>query len=139
VIVPGKAQGHLVVANLCTLTHLLATPYMPDLQGALLCIEEVGERLYRIDRMLTQLLLAGALLEVAGIALGCFTGCEDPPGTENQVAVDEVLADRLSQLAVPVGGGFPFGHGCPNFALPTRMHAELDVDAGTLTVVGRAP
>lgn len=133
-LVPGVAQGRLAGGNLSVLVSLLGTPYFPPLADRLLLLEDVGEATYRVDRMLTQLLLAGALSEVRGIALGEFTGCA--PRNEHEPAVLEVLRERLGPLGVPTLAGLPFGHGQRN--LPVALGAEhvLDADAGVLYAVG---
>jgi muramoyltetrapeptide carboxypeptidase len=82
---PGVAEGRLLVANLTVATHLLGTPHLPDLGGAILIFEDVGEAPYRIDRMLTHWRLAGALRRVAGIGFGGFTEC-DPPEQDKAVS-----------------------------------------------------
>ena len=130
----GKAQGRLIVANLTVATHLLGTPWEPDWQGVILAIEDVGEAPYRIDRMLTQWRLSGALDKPAGIALGRFSGCEAPAGFPSWT-VEEALADRLEGLSIPIVSGLPFGHDGANAALPVGGWVELDGDQGMLTIL----
>ena len=129
----GRAsRGRLFVGNLCVLTHLIGTQALPSLGGALLGLEEIGERPYRIDRMLTHLITSGALEGVRGIFVGDCSGCDD----ENITAYD-VFKERLAPLNIPVAAGFPFGHHGRNFALPVGIEAELRTDATpTLTVRG---
>jgi len=129
----GRVRGPLFVANVEVLRSLIGTPALPDLRGAVLGLEEVGERPYRIDRALTQLLAAGALAGVVGVALGQFVRCgEDDAGP----AALEVAMERLAGLGVPVLAGLPFGHAAQrNAALPCGVEAELDVDARLLRVL----
>ncbi|MFZ4635475.1 MAG: S66 peptidase family protein [Saprospiraceae bacterium] len=106
---PGQARGPLTGGNLTVLTALSGTPWEPDFKNGIVALEDVGERPYRIDRMLTQLLQATNLRQAAGIALGDFTDCDPKPG-EPSLTLEEVLRDRLGKLGIPVVGGFPFGH-----------------------------
>ncbi len=125
----GMVRGPLLGGNLTLLTHLVGTPYLPDLDGAVLFLEDTGEAPYRLDRMLTQLELAGVLPQVAGVALGGFG-----PQGETTDEVLEALWRRLEPLGVPVVAGLPFGHGSANRILPLGALAELDGDRGRLTV-----
>ncbi|MEA5595537.1 LD-carboxypeptidase [Rivularia sp. UHCC 0363] len=127
----GVVSGRLLPANLTVATHLLGTPMQPDLDGVILAIEDVTEAPYRIDRMLTQWRMSGALAKVAGVAVGSFTNCEAPPNIPS-FSVEEVLRDRLGDLGIPVVSGLPFGHQAPNAALPVGVIATLDADQGVL-------
>ena len=122
----GTASGRLIGGNLAMFCALLGTPYLPAVDGALLFIEDISEEPYRVDRMLSQLRLAGVLDRIAGLVVGSFSGAEPP---------DAVLADHLPKLRCPVLAGWPAGHGQPNRPLPLGVHAEMDVVAGTLTLV----
>ncbi|WP_457351036.1 S66 peptidase family protein [Roseateles sp. P5_D6] len=122
----GSARGHLIGGNLAMFCALLGTPYLPDADGALLFIEDISEEPYRVDRMLSQLRLAGVLDRIAGLVVGSFSGAESP---------DAVLADHLPKLRCPVLAGWPSGHGQPNRPLPLGVAAEMAVAAGTLTLV----
>ncbi len=130
-LAPGRATGALVGGNLAVLAALAGTPHAPPLDGALLFLEDTGEKPYRIDRMLTQLRDAGWLARVAGVVLGAFSEC--PPNADG-VTVDDVLADLLGGLGVPVASGVPAGHLEDNLELPLGSPATLDADAGTLVV-----
>ncbi|OUC13102.1 MAG: LD-carboxypeptidase [Alkalinema sp. CACIAM 70d] len=127
----GTASGLLLPANLTVATHLLNTVYQPDLQGVILALEDVGEAPYRIDRMLTQWRMTGALQRVAGIALGRFSLC-DAPSHIPSFTVEEVLRDRLGDLGLPIVADLPFGHEGVNVALPVGVSVTLDGDRGTL-------
>ncbi|WP_298612217.1 LD-carboxypeptidase [uncultured Thermosynechococcus sp.] len=130
----GTVQGRLLVGNLTVATHLLATPDCPPLENVILALEDVGEAPYRIDRMLTQWRRSGALNQVKGIALGRFSGCEDPT-TQPNFRVVEVLGDRLGDLGIPIVSDLPFGHAGVNAALPVGVATELDGDRGSLHVL----
>lgn len=119
----GQAQGPLLGGNLSVLVSSLGTVAMPELRGAILFLEEIAEDPYRVDRLLTQLLLAGVLEAVAGFVLGSFSEAE---------SADAVLADRLLPLGKPVLAGWPAGHGQPNHALPLGLRVQLDVPSRTL-------
>ncbi len=134
-LVPGKARGRLLGGNLCLMSHLVGTPYLPDLQGSILFLEDVEEAYYRIDRMLTQLWLAGALDGVAGMAFGKFTNCEPSPFFLQNRPLEEILAERFRSLGIPTISGVMIGHIDDQATLPVGGFAELDADAGTLTLL----
>nr|SBO96368.1 Muramoyltetrapeptide carboxypeptidase [Nonomuraea gerenzanensis] len=130
--VPGRARGHLLGGSLGALAGLVGAG-LPDLTGAILLIEaERTVGLGLIDRQLTQLIRAGALDGVRGIALGRFPGFEDY--TDRGWSLIDVLRDRLAPLDVPVLGGLEFGHGPDPHAVALGTTAELDTGSGTLTL-----
>jgi muramoyltetrapeptide carboxypeptidase len=132
-LVPGRARGPLLGGNLEVLTRLLGTPFQPDLAGAILFLEEVGELPYRVDRLLTHLELAGVLASVAGVVIGDFTDCDEvEEGVVQPPTARDVLGERLGRLAIPVALGGAFGHGPRNAPLPYGPWAELDTAAGLL-------
>jgi muramoyltetrapeptide carboxypeptidase len=130
----GVAEGPLVGGNLSLVASTLGTPYAIEAEGALLFLEEVGEAAYRVDRLLSQLRLAGVLGSVAGIVLGAFTEVPDAGG-EHVPLIEEVLEELLGGLGIPVSYGFPFGHVEDNWTLPVGVRARLDADAGTLELL----
>ena len=134
-LVPGKARGRLLGGNLCLMSHLVGTPYLPDLRGSILFLEDVEEAYYRIDRMLTQLWLAGALMGVAGVAFGKFTDCEPSPFFLQNRPIEDILAERFLALGIPAVSGLMIGHIDNQATLPVGCLAELDADAGTLTLL----
>jgi muramoyltetrapeptide carboxypeptidase len=131
----GSAQGPLLGGNLAVLTSLAGTPYMPDLRGAILFLEDVNEYVYRVDRMLSTLLLSGALRQVAGVVLGGFTDCPPSEGSFGSLTLDEVFDDYFGPLQVPVYRGAQFGHVKRKFTLPLGVMTEIDADAGTLRLL----
>ena len=134
-LVGGTAEGPLLGGNLAVLASLLGTPWEPRVHGAVLLLEDVGERPYRIDRMLTSLRLAGWFERVVAVVLGGFTDCEPgPDGT----TVEQVLAERLGDLPVPVLTGLPSGHAGHNVPLPLGAPAKVDGGTGTLTILEAA-
>ncbi|MFR9788029.1 S66 peptidase family protein [Streptomyces sp. MB22_4] len=128
-LVPGRARGVTLGGYLGGLAADLGTPLArPGARGGLLMIEDVTELPYRIDRLLTQLLRSGWLDGVAGIGLGSWERC----GPYEEVRA--VLADRLGGLGVPVLEEMGFGHCEGALTVPFGVAAELDADAGTLTL-----
>ncbi len=138
----GVAEGPLLVANLTVATHLLGTPHLPDLNGTILILEDVGEAPYRIDRMLTHWRLVGALRRLGGIGFGSFLDCDDAPRRaegprEHRFSLEEVLRERTADLGVPVVGGLAVGHAPGNAALPLGVAARLDGRRGRLSLAGQ--
>lgn len=133
----GRVAAPLVPANLEVLRSLVGTPWLPDLSGTIVALEEIGERPYRIDRALTQLITSGALAGVRGFALGQLYACEEPvSGNPDSPCAEAVVRERLAELAVPVVLGLPFGH-VPerHAALPCGTRVELDAERATLTLL----
>lgn len=128
----GKARGRLVGGNLTVLAALAGTPYLPDFTGAILFLEDTNEAEYRIDRMLTQLALAGILGKVAGVIFGQCTHCGNPDGGYSNFTIYEVLDRRLSGLGVPAFQGALIGHIPAQVSMPVGVMAEIDADAGTI-------
>ncbi|MBZ9644287.1 LD-carboxypeptidase [Streptomyces sp. PSKA30] len=128
-LVPGRARGVVLGGCLCLLAAELGTSHARhSARGGLLCLEDVGEETYRLDRYLTQLLRAGWLDGVRGVLLGSWERCD---------AYDRVralLVDRLGGLGVPVVEEFGFGHCDGALTIPFGVAAELDADTGTLTL-----
>jgi muramoyltetrapeptide carboxypeptidase len=131
-IARGTAEGILTGGNLSVITALMGTPYEIDARGAILFLEDVGEKLFRIDRMLNQLRLAGKLRDARGIILGAFTGCEESDG---DVSRREVFEDYLAPLGVPVLAGYPAGHVADQATLPFGVRVRLDASAGKLAIL----
>lgn len=129
VLLPGKTRGNLLGGNLSLITRLIGTPFMPSMRGTLLFIEETGEPLYRIDRMLTHLKLSGLLNEVAGLIAGRFIDCGDISD------INHLITDTVSNFSFPVVSGLPVGHGTENVTLPLGIQADLDTDHMTLSFV----
>lgn len=131
----GKARGRLYGGNLAVLTALVGTPWLPDFSGAILFLEEVREAEYRIDRMLSQLLLAGILGKVAGVVFGQCTHCATEEPDYAGFTVAQVLEQYLAPLGVPVVTGANIGHVRGQVCVPSGGMVELDADAGTLQLL----
>ncbi len=137
----GVAEGRLVGGNLSVLCAAIGTPYAPVFKDKVLFIEDVGEKPYRLDRMLTHLWNAGILQQVAGVAVGVNSDCEDPnaaKATEYRQTSADVIKERLSLLKVPVVTGLPFGHVDLNATLPVGAKARLDANRGELVITEAA-
>ncbi len=133
-IVKGQAEGRLTGGNLSVVCSTLGTPFEIETQGRILFLEEVGEKVFRIDRLLNQLRLAGKLREIRGVLLGMFPGCEghDPEG---DLTLGEVFNDYLEPLGVPVLADFPSGHVPDQVMLPFGVLVRLDATTRTLSIL----
>ena len=133
----GKAKGELIGGNLSIAVTFLGTPYDVDYKNKILYLEEIDEKPYRVDRMLTHLYQSGKLEEVAGVALGIFRKCNAKVGSakgEQSLSLKEVLYNKLYDLGVPVIYGLSFGHVENKYTIPFGIEAELDVLTKTLTL-----
>ncbi len=134
----GKVSGRLLGGNISLLCTTLGTPYQPSFKKKILFLEDLDEAPYRFDRMLTHLLNAGVLQQVAGVAVGLNRNCIDPQAKKRKQywqTVEDVLKERLAPLKVPVVAGLPFGHVPLNATLPMGVQAELDGTNGDLTIL----
>jgi muramoyltetrapeptide carboxypeptidase len=124
VLVPGEAQGTVLGGNLCMLASLAGTPEALSGQGAIVVLEDVGERPYRVDRLFHQLRQSGSLRGLAGLALGEFLHCEAPQWADWELT--QVLRDLAEPLGVPVLTDLPVGHGTANHPWVLGAKARLD-------------
>jgi muramoyltetrapeptide carboxypeptidase len=134
-IQPGQAEGRLCGGNLTLLCSLIGTPWEPDLTDKIVVIEEVDEVPYRVDRMLTQLLLAGQLQRAGAVLFGDSPSCMAGPEGNPSFTLLEVLNDRLGPLNIPVHYGFPCGHSEYRSTLPLGAMARLDAASGAVTIL----
>lgn len=125
-LIGGVAEGPLVGGNLTILSHCIGTPWQPDLTGAILFIEEVNERYWRVDRKIVHLRTSGLLDGVVGVLVGQVQKHGEPE--EGGDRLEEVLHDVLGDLGVPVLMGFPAGHGEENITLALGVRARMDAD-----------
>lgn len=137
VITHGKVSGNLVGGNLSLVSAMMGTPYDLEMEDKLVFLEEIGEDPYRIDRMLTQLLLSGKLEKASGIVLGIFKGCEmdEEDHSGNNFSLAYVLRDRLGALGIPVIYGYSFGHITNNLTIPMGIEAQLNTGPPILTLL----
>lgn len=137
----GVVEGRLLGGNLSILVTTIGTSFLPAFRNRILFFEDIGEEPYRLDRLLTHLLNAGLLQQVAGVAVGCNRDCEDRTrkraGEYRQSSAD-VLEERLRSLGVPVVTGLPFGHQPLNATLPVGVRARLDANRGDLVITEAA-
>ena len=129
----GVAEGRLVGGNLAVLAALCGTPYAPDLSHGILILEDINEPVYRIDRMLQQLMLSGALNGCRAIAFGACVKCADDAGGGGR-AFDEVLGEIVRSLGIPCLAGIPVGHIDEQWTIPLGAMAKLDTSNRSLTV-----
>lgn len=137
-IVGGTGEGPLIGGNLALLAATCGTRYQPETRGALLFIEDIAEPLYRVDRMLMQLRLAGMLDGVAGVVVGEFTAMPEAILRANAgggPCLEGLLHELLGPLGVPAAFGLPFGHDRENWTLPLGVRARFDADAATLELL----
>ncbi len=132
----GVAEGRLIGGCLSILVATLGTPFAVETRDSVLFIEDVGERPYRIDRMLTQLKQAGKLDHVAGVIFGDMPGCFE--NADDPALLLSVIEDIFAEYSYPVGFGLPAGHGGENFALPLGIHVRLDTTHRLLTFLEAA-
>jgi muramoyltetrapeptide carboxypeptidase len=126
----GIAEGPLLGGNLSVFTRLLGTPFMPELGGAILLLEDHGERPYRLDRMWTHLQLAGVFERISGLVLGSFIDCEEKDAPYSSA---EVLRELAVSTGLPCAAGFPIGHGEVNEPLALGARVRLDAGSRILT------
>lgn len=135
-IQPGIAKGRLVGGNLTLFSGLLGTPWFPDVTGAIVFLEEVGEYIYRCDRMLNQLALAGVFDKAAGIVLGGFTDCGvDPSGGLGTFSLHDIFKQHFAPSAKPTFSGAMFGHISEKRTIPVGTMAQIDADKGTVQML----
>ena len=134
---PGHAEGMLVGGNLMLMTSSLGTPWEIDTKGRIVFIEEIGERTYCVDRMLTQMRLAGKFDDCAGVIFGDFADCpiEYP---EFGLTLEEIIRDVVAPCGKPVFTGLRCGHCTPKLTLPLGVKCRMDASECTLTVLESA-
>jgi muramoyltetrapeptide carboxypeptidase len=133
----GQARGRLIGGNLSLISALMGTPFEIDTRGAIFFIEDVGEQPYSMDRMLTQLRLAGKFDQCAAVVFGECSGCrprEFQPSFESTFSLGEVADQILGGLKVPVLSGMTIGHTADQATLPIGVMASLDADKAELTI-----
>ena len=128
IINKGKARGILLGGNLSTLCSLMDTSFLPSLEGVILFLEEKGESPYRLDRMITQLLLSGRLNLLSALIIGQIVDCGEKD------IINSLLQERLGSLSIPVVTGLPVGHGDENLSLPLGLPAILDTERMVLEI-----
>lgn len=136
-ITGGRARGQLVGGNLSVLAGLAGSSYLPDWSGKILFIEDINEDIYRVDRFLTQLKLAGILDRISGFIFGQCSRCavDDEKPTFN---LWEVLVDQIRPLGIPAWYGSAIGHIRNQFTIAIGVEVEIDGDRGTIQMLESA-
>lgn len=130
-ITGGEAKGVFVGGNLTVLSAMIGTPYLPDFKGKILFLEDIGEAVYRIDRMLTHLKLAGILDQLSGFVWGKCTDC-DPGKGYGSLTFDEIFNDHIRPLGIPAFSGSMIGHIKDKFTVPVGGIVSINAQTGTL-------
>lgn len=133
-ITPGQATGRLYGGNLSVLSGIVGSPYLPNLAGTILFVEEVGEPIYRLDRMLTQLKLAGILEQLAGFIFGQCSNC-GPSSGYGALTLEAVLQDHIAPLGIPAWSNAAIGHIEPILTVPLGIEVSIDANQGQLTML----
>lgn len=128
-IYPGKAEGDLVGGNLTVLTALAGSPYLPDFQDKILFLEDIGEEPYRIDRMMSTLMLMGVFKKIKGFIFGQCTDCI-PSGGYGNLTLDQLFDDYILPLKIPAYRGAMIGHIPKQFILPFGAKVAMDAEKG---------
>jgi len=133
-ITPGVARGRMLGGNLTVLTAIAGSPFLPDWDGAILFLEDVGEDIYRVDRMMTTLKLAGVLDRISGFVFGTCSECEPGEGY-GSLTLEEVFNDHIKPLDVPAWRGAMIGHRMPQFTIAEGIPMEIDATAGRIRML----
>lgn len=130
---PGIAEGKIIGGNLSLLVSTLGTPYEVDTKGKILLIEEIGENTYKVDRMLTQLILSNKFKDAEGIILGNFNNCV--PDDDGEFTIEELIDDLIKPLKIPTISNLQAGHCEPVITLPFGVKTRLDARKGEITIL----
>ncbi|MEX2272331.1 MAG: LD-carboxypeptidase [Vicinamibacterales bacterium] len=134
----GTARGRLIGGNLSVLAGIAGSPYLPAWDRAILFLEDVGEAIYRVDRMLTTLKLAGMLERIRGFVFGTCSECGPGDGGFGALTFEELWADHIAPLNIPAWSGAMIGHGMPQWTLPIGAEVEIDASAGSIRMLEAA-
>lgn len=137
IITAGKARGKLIGGNLSVLAAMVGSSYLPKWQNNILFLEDIREEVYRVDRMLTQLELAGILPQISGFVFGNCREC-DPEEPDKSLTLIQVLQDRISPLRIPAWYGSMIGHIRDKFTIPIGVEVEIDATSGTIKMLETA-
>lgn len=130
-IYEGKATGKLLGGNLTVLSHIMGSMYLPDFKDAILFVEDVNEDVYRVDRMLTQLKIAGILNQLKGFIFGKCTDC-NPNKNYGSLTIEDLYEDHIKPLRIPAFSGAMIGHIKDKFTVPLGVEATIDAKEGTI-------
>lgn len=132
VITPGQARGRLLGGNLSVLSAMMGSEYLPVWKDNILFLEDVGEDVYRIDRMLTQLKLNGVFDQISGFIFGQCASCER--SNSYSLTLEQVFDDHIKPLGIPAFSGAMFGHIENNLTMPVGIPAEIDAQKGSISM-----
>ncbi len=125
VVRSGSAKGRLFPGCLSIIVTLLGTPYLPDLQGCILLIEDIGEKPYRIDRLLTHLKNAGIFDQISALLVGTMLDCWPKGRKKQNLPLQEILLDLTASNPIPIFSGYPYGHHPNRLSLPVGVTVSL--------------
>lgn len=132
---PGKATGELLGGNLSVLTGIMGTEYFPsNWEGKILYLEDVGEAIYAVDRMMSQLKLAGVLDKISGFIFGKCSDC-GPGSGYGSLTLEEVIDHYITPLKIPAFSGSMIGHINDNFTIPNGIEAEIEAEVGHIRLL----
>ena len=138
-ITPGKAKGQLLGGNLSVLTGIMGSPYFPtDWNDKILYLEDVGEEIYAIDRMFSQLELGGVFKQIKGFVFGKCNDCDAGGSGYGSLTLEEVIDHYIKPLGIPAYSGAMFGHVADNSTIPNGIEAEIHAGNGTLQLLSAA-
>jgi len=136
-ITPGIAKGKLIGGNLSVLSGIVGSPYLPNMAGAILFLEDTGENIYRLDRLMTHLKIAGVFNKLAGFVFGQCPGCT-PDADYGSLTLEEVVWGHIQPLKIPAYYGAAIGHVENIVTLPIGLEVEIDAKAGTIKMLEAA-
>lgn len=133
-ITPGKAKGKLIGGNLSVLSAIVGSPYLPNMAGAILFLEDTGENIYRLDRLMTHLKIAGVFDKLAGFIFGQCPGCT-PDADYGSLTLEEVVWGHIQPLKIPAYYGAAIGHVENIVTLPIGLKVEIDANTGSIRML----
>ncbi len=136
-ITPGVAKGKLIGGNLSVLSGIVGSPYLPNMTGAILFLEDTGENIYRLDRLMTHLKIAGVLDNLAGFIFGQCPGCT-PDADYGSLTLEEVVWGHIQPLKIPAYYGAAIGHVENIVTLPIGLEVEIDATKGSIRMLESA-
>jgi muramoyltetrapeptide carboxypeptidase len=134
---PGQARGRLIGGNLSVFSGIVGSTYVPDLKGAILFLEDTNENIYRLDRLMTHLKIAGVFDKLAGFIFGQCPNCA-PDADYGSLTLEEVIFDHIKPLGIPAWSGAMIGHIEPILTLPIGLEVEIDSRVGTIRMLESA-
>lgn len=132
----GTAKGQLLGGNLSVLTGIMGSEYFPEnWKGKIFYLEDVGEKIYAVDRMMSQLYLAGVFDQISGFVFGKCTDCDPGGSGYGSLTLEEVIDHYIKPLNIPAYSGAMIGHIDDNITIPNGIEAEIDATKGTIKLL----